>query len=316
VAGKMKGIFAIPQTPFVKGKGSFLEVDEESLRREVNFCIEAGAHGIVMPVMASEFTELCEDERKMIAEIVVEETARRIPAVIGVAGVCTRMAVKLAMHAQDVGADAVIAMPPYVSKLSQDGIYEYYAAISDAIKIPIIVQNVGPPLGSSLSPEFVARLIREIRNVKYVKEEVPPEGHSITAVLKACGSDVKGVFGGTGGLYLIEELKRGAAGNMPACAFTDILVEIYNRFEQGDEQGARQLHKEFVPLINLTVGSGSIVKDVLVRRGILRTNYSRSPRTPLDEYDVAELELNLKAMAPYLRKYLPSFRSRPTEQTP
>lgn len=111
-------------------------------------------------------------------------------------------------------------------------------------------------------------------------------------------------------MYLIEKLKRGAVGNMPACAFTDILVEIYSRFERGDEQGARQLHKEFVPLINLTVGSGSIVKEVLVKRGIFKTDYSRSPRTPLDEYDIAELELNMKAMAPYLGAYPPVFQSK------
>lgn len=301
----MKGIFTIPQTPFIKGNKGFLELDEESLRREINFCVEAGAHGIVMPVMASEFSVLCEDERKRIAEIVVDETKRRIPTVIGVAGVNTRMAVDLAVHAQEMGADAVIAMPPYISLLSRDEIYQYYKSISDAVKIPIFIQNAGPPLGSALPPEFVAKLVREIKNVKYVKEEVPPEGHSITALLKACGSEVKGVFGGAGGRYLIEELKRGASGNMPACEYTDILAEIYDRYSRGDEEGARELHHVFLLLINLTIGE--CPKEVLRRRGILRTSYSRSPQPKVDGYDIMELDRYLRAAKRYFRVYPPTF---------
>jgi len=305
LAKKMRGIFAIPQTPFKRSEKGYLELDEESLRREINFCIEAGAHGIVMPVLASEFPVLCEDERKRIAEIVVNETKGRIPTVIGVAGVNTRIAVDLSKHAQEVGSAAVIAMPPYVSKLSFEQIYEYYKAISDAVNIPVFIQNAGTPFGTALAPSFVAKLVKEIRNVKYVKEETPPEGHSITAVLENCGEDVMGVFGGAGGRYLIEELKRGAAGNMPACGFTDILVEIYNFYSRGDEEGARELHREFLPLLNLTVGEGAIMKEVLRRRGVLRTTYSRILQPKLDKYDLAELEMNLRAVERHFKVYPP-----------
>lgn len=259
-----------------------------------------------MPVMASEFTVLCEDERRKIAEIVMDETRRRIPTVIGVAGVNTRMAVSLAVYAQTLGADALIAMPPYISHVSQEAVYQYYEAISDAVRLPIFIQNAGPPLGSALLPAFVARLAKEIKNVKYVKEEVPPEGHSITAVIKACGSEVKGVFGGAGGRYLIEELKRGAVGNMPACEFTDILVEVYNRYMRGDEESARELHREFLPLINLTVGEGPLMKEVLRLRGIIKTTYSRSPQPLLDDYDLAELKRNLKVVEQHFTVYPPS----------
>ncbi len=307
MAGKMCGIFAIPQTPFQRSEKGYLELDEESLRREVNFCVEAGAHGIVMPVMASEFHVLCEDERRRIAKIVVEETRSRIPTVIGVSSVNTRMAVELSKHAQEVGSNAVIAMPPYVSKLSFEQIYEYYKAISDAVDIPVFIQNAGPPLGSALSPNLVARLVKEIKNIKYVKEEVPPEGHSITAVLESCKEDVMGVFGGAGGRYLIEELERGAAGNMPACEFTDILVEIYNRYSRGDKAGARELHLEFLPLINLTVGEGPIMKEVLRRRGVLRTTYSRTFQPALDKYDFVELEKNLRSVERHFKVYPPCF---------
>jgi len=307
LAKEMRGIFTIPQTPFQKDEKGVLELDEKTLREEVNFCVEAGAHGIVMPVLASEFPALCEDERKRIAETVVEETRKRIPTVIGVAGVNTRMAVGLSRHAQEVGGDAVIAMPPYVTKLSFEEIYGYYKAISDSIDLPIFIQNAAGNFGSALPPAQVAKLVKGIRNVKYVKEETPPTGHSITAVLESCGEDVLGVFGGAGGRYLIEELERGAAGNMPACEFTDILAEIYDLYSRGDEEAARRLHGEFLPLINLTVGEGPIMKEVLRMRGILKTTHSRVPQPPLDEYDLAELKRNLRALEEHFEVHPPKF---------
>lgn len=95
----MAGIFAIPQTPFLRDASGGLRLDEASLRREVDFCVDAGAHGIVVPVMASEFHVLTGDERRAIAEIVVEHAQRRCPVVVGVAGSSVRMATALSRHA-------------------------------------------------------------------------------------------------------------------------------------------------------------------------------------------------------------------------
>src|SRR5512146_2634507 len=128
-----RGIFTIPCTPF-DDQGV---LDEESLRREVQFCVEARAHGVVAPVNASEFWTLTDEERKRVMRIVVEEVRGRIPTVLGVAGSSDAHAVMFARYAQEVGADSVIAMPPYVRLVSPKDIFEYYRALSEAITIPI-----------------------------------------------------------------------------------------------------------------------------------------------------------------------------------
>src|ERR1700674_761928 len=114
MATQWRGVFTIPVTPF-DARG---EVDEPSLDRCVRFCVDAGAHGVVAPVNASEAPLLSDDERKRVAEIVVATVARRAPVVVGVSGVTTRQSVDLARHARQSGADGVIAMPPYVKKAS------------------------------------------------------------------------------------------------------------------------------------------------------------------------------------------------------
>jgi len=292
---ELKGVFPVLQTPF-DDRG---EVDEESLRREVEFCVEAGAHGIVTPALASEFYVLTEGERNRIADVVLDEAEGRRPVVIGVSGVSTWQAVMFGTHAEDAGAEAVIALPPYTVKLGEEEIYGYYKALSDAVGIPIFVQNTGPPFGTPLSPGFVARLVRGIEDVKYVKEENMPEGHFISALLQHCGSELKGVFGGAHGRWILDELRRGACGNMPAAEFTDVHVQVYERFAKGDERGAREVFNKLLPLINISGAYGlSFHKEVLRRRGVFKHLYTRVPSPTLDRYDQVELEALLKEVEP------------------
>lgn len=126
--GRFRGVFAIPATPFDDAGN----VDESSLRRLVEFCITAGAHGIVAPVNASESIALTDAERLRVAEMIVEQANGRIPTVIGVSGVSTAASVLYARHAAGIGADAVIAMPPYVKHAPASEIADYYAAVARA----------------------------------------------------------------------------------------------------------------------------------------------------------------------------------------
>src|SRR5438093_6125817 len=174
-----RGLFAIPVTPFTDSGA----LDEDSLRRVIVFCVEAGTHGIVTPVNASEFTTLTEVERKTVTRIAVEENERaggrgRVPVVIGTGARTTPEAVAYAKFAQESGADAVIAMPAYDPPLDERGIYDFYAALDRAVSLPIYIQNherIGPPdrpgPGTPMSPEFMARLWCDLPHVQYVKEE-------------------------------------------------------------------------------------------------------------------------------------------------
>jgi len=282
-----RGIFVIVVTPFTES----YELDEASLRKQIRFCIEAGAHGLVGPANASEFPTLSDDERKRWLEIVVHETGGQIPVIAATTAGHALPAIELSRFAQGLGADGVMAMPPHILKPDADGCYAYYQALADAMDIPVMIQNYPPPVGTPMSSALVARMCRELPNVEYIKEETLPEPRRISETLAAAGDACKGVFGGQGGIYFIDEVRRGACGNMPACQATDVQVAIWNKLEAGDEAGARRIFNQLLPLINYERLYGvAVYKEVLYRRGVIATRVSRAPAAKLDADDRAELD--------------------------
>ena len=293
-----RGIFTIPSTPF-RADG---EVDVPSFRRVVDFCVECGAHGLVYPVNASEFTSLSDAERFQMAEVLVEQNAGRIPAIVGVAGVTKEVASKFAKHARDIGADGVIAMPPYIKRgaLSEKLILDYYQAISDAAQMPIFIQNYSPPIGTDMSAKFLLTLCREVEHVMYVKEETVPSTLKLTALLEGNDGSCKGVMGGAGGRFLIEEYRRGSAGNMPGCHVTDVVVAFWDALEAGDEARAMYIYKEMAPLFFFEHQLPGCYKEVLYRRGVIACPLKRNGKMPLDEVSSKYLDEILEALEPLM----------------
>lgn len=282
-----RGIFVIVVTPFTEN----YELDEESLRKEVRFCIETGAQGLVGPANASEFPTLSDDERKRWLEIVINEARGQIPVVAATTCGHKLPAVALSRWAQDAGADGIMAMPPPILSPGPEGCYDYYAALSEALTIPICIQNYSGPAGTPMSANLLARMCQELEWVQYLKEETLPEPRAISRTLAAAGDACKGIFGGMGGVHLLDEFRRGAHGNMPASQITDIHVDIWDKLVAGDEAGARKLYNQVLPLLNFERMHGvATYKEVLYRRGIFKTTVSRAPSKQLDAMDLAELD--------------------------
>ncbi|HEX5499421.1 MAG TPA: dihydrodipicolinate synthase family protein, partial [Thermomicrobiales bacterium] len=128
---RLHGILPVLQIPFHDQAGLTI-VDEAALRREVEFCLACGAHGLVVPALASEFMVLTDEERRRVVEVVAEQAAGRVPVVANVAAASVNAAVAFAAHASEVGAAAVMALPPYIRKPAADGVVAYYRAIADA----------------------------------------------------------------------------------------------------------------------------------------------------------------------------------------
>lgn len=275
------------------------ELDVASMEQQVAHCIEAGTHGLIYPVMGGELRYLSESERRRFVEVVVSTAAGQVPVVAGVAAQNTPIAVEHARHAARVGADAVIALPPYTAPASEKEMVAYYQAISDAAEMPVFIQHSFP----GMSPAFMARLLREIEHVQYVKEETRPSGHSISAVLAEVGEECLGVFGGAHGMWMIPEMRRGASGFIPAAQTTEVYVEVWDAFQAGDEARAREIHGRMLPLLNLLSLIGlRLCKEVLVRRGVIRTAQMRIPGAPeLDETDRHELDIIMRDLEPLFR---------------
>ncbi|MDQ3654730.1 MAG: dihydrodipicolinate synthase family protein, partial [Chloroflexota bacterium] len=187
-----RGVFTIPCTPFDDAGA----LDLASLVREIDFCVDAGAHGIVGPVNASEAWTLTDDERKRVAETIVETTAGRVPVVVGVSSGSAEASVMFTRHANEIGADAVIALPPTGPAAPLSAIRTYYQKLSETTSLPIFIQNHDAPYGTRLPAEFVALLVRELLHVDWVKEETIPSGHAISTEIDLSGPKLKGIMGG------------------------------------------------------------------------------------------------------------------------
>ena len=284
---EFRGVYAIPCTPF-DGDGA---IDEASLRREVQFCLECGAHGLVGPVNASEFSTLSDAERRRWATIAAEELDGRIPYIVGVSAVSGPVAAEFASHARQVGAAAVIAMPPYVNRLDEPRLFDYYAAIAEAAQLPVFLQDWIPPIGQTMPPPLMARMIREIPGVEYLKEESAKASQVISQLFALCGDELKGIQGGQAGRHIFTEYARGVCGTMPAAELTDVHVRIWNLLEAGEETEARELFYGILPLLNFEAPYGvAAYKEVLRRRGVIATNTCRGAMTPLDDEDLRELD--------------------------
>ena len=292
-----RGIFAILQTPFTLGD----KLDDDDLDREVNFCVKAGAQGLVWPQLYGEFNVLSEAERLRGAEILLRTQRGAAAAVIGVQAPDRETALRLARHAEAKGADAVISLPPYHGSVTLDAVADYYRSIANAVRLPVFIQNSGGEWGPALPTSLVIRLASENPRLGYVKEEISPVPHRLSEYISS--GKLQGVFSGNAGRNLLNELARGSSGTMPACEFVDIDVRIYNLAAAGEMAEARALFEKLLPMINLeeTYGVG-FAKTVLVRRGIFKTAKRRGipDLKVLDSADEEEIEGWWRELAPYL----------------
>ncbi|HZT34044.1 MAG TPA: dihydrodipicolinate synthase family protein [Bryobacteraceae bacterium] len=292
-----RGVFTIPSTPFQPDG----EIDLPSFRRLIDFCIACGAHGLVFPVNASEWTALSDDERLRLSQVLVEQNAGRLPVVIGVTASTAENAARFAAHARSIGADAVIAMPPHgVPETARAVIFDYYRRLAAAARLPVFVQNHDAPAGTDLPAEFLIRLCREIEHVCYVKEETTPTTFKMTALLQGAGEACRGVFGGAGGRYLIEEHRRGCCGQMPGCHVTDVVVALWNALETGDHTHAMHIYKEMAPLFFFETQLNGSYKEVLYRRGVIACPLKRNGPMPMDEAASRYLGEILKNLEPLM----------------
>lgn len=159
-----RGSFTAMVTPFKNGA-----LDEAAFRALVNWQIAEGTHGLVPVGTTGESPTLSHDEHNKVVEWCIEEAKGRVPVVAGAGSNSTREAVELARHAEKAGADAVLVVTPYYNKPTQEGMYQHFKAINDAIGIPIILYNIPGRSIVDLSNDTMKRLF-ELKNIAGVKD--------------------------------------------------------------------------------------------------------------------------------------------------
>ena len=301
---RYRGVFVIVPTPF----NDDLTLDLPGLREVIRFCIACGAHGVVAPANASEQPYLSDEERRQVVQAMVEEGRGKTVLVVGVTAATALAAAELARHAEASGADALMAMPPYVQRGSEAEIRAYYRAIDEAGSLPIFLQNYGGPGGTPMAPAFIGELIRELPDLHFVKEETEFSSVMMTAIADASGAALHGIMGGKAGRHLLDEYRRGAIGTMPACEVTDVHVALWNALEHGERDHARELYRMLLPLLMFETGYGTAVyKEVLRRRGVIKSAaFRQTGGRVLDSHAMADLTDILADLGPLMNPAYPA----------
>ncbi|WP_018267083.1 4-hydroxy-tetrahydrodipicolinate synthase [Methylosinus sp. LW4] len=177
-----RGSYTALVTPFADG-----EVDHAALRALVDWQIDSGTHGLVPVGTTGESPTLSHEEHRAVVETVIQQAAGRVPVIAGAGSNNTREAVELALHAQQAGADGVLVVTPYYNKPNQEGLYQHFAAVAEAVSIPIIVYNIPPRSVVDLSVATLARLA-QLESIAGVKDATGNVGR-ILQQRAACGPD-------------------------------------------------------------------------------------------------------------------------------
>ena len=284
---EFRGIYPIVNTTFADDG----RLDLTSQRRLVRFLLDSGAAGLGLFGNASEGYTLRDDERRILLETIASEVSGAVPLVVSSGHTGTDAAVAASVEAEAGGAAALMVNPPYYVKPDAEGIYRYFSEISDAVGIPIMVQDAPLMTQVPLGVDVLARMGREIAQVRLVKVEAPPTSPKVSKLAAAAG-DALTLFGGLNGNFLLEERARGAVGCMPGCDMTDAFVRVWEAAERGDQAAAREDFTRLLPLIRYELQPGlgvAVMKRNLFDAGIIASPRTRHPTRSLDAVDVEEV---------------------------
>jgi 4-hydroxy-tetrahydrodipicolinate synthase len=266
-------------------------LDLESQVRLVHHLLDVGAHGLGLFGNASEGYALLAEERTRLLQLVVKEVNGHVPLVVSSGHTGTDAAVLLSKEAEDVGADALMVLPPYYMKTDGEGLIHYFGEISRAARIPIMVQDAPLMAQVQMPASLLTRMSAEIEQVRYVKVEAPPTAPKVSAVVDSGGPIV---FGGLNGQFMIEEINRGARGVMPGSDMIGVYVEIWNRLEQGDQANAWRVFAQALPLMRYELQPGmgvSAMKHNLMAAGVIRSARVRHLTASLNARCLSELKV-------------------------
>ena len=292
----MRGVFIIMATPYTAGG----EVDYEDLAREVDYLDRCGAHGMVWPQLASEYSKLTRDERMRGMETIAKAAKGRKPAlVLGVQAGNTEAALEFARRAEALEPDALISMPPSEAK-SADEFRPYFTALAGATKRPVFIQTTGGPKNLAPSVELLAALAREFPNLGYIKEEEKPAIERMQALARHRPA-VKAIFSGAGGRSMLYEARLGFDGTMPGAAYSDIHAQVWDLYQAGRRDEARDLFGRLLLMQELENHIPGTRQYIMRKRGVFKTMVSRQRKGEIGPEAAREIDFNFEALRPYLR---------------
>lgn len=284
------GVLPAVVTPFKNG-----EVDEEGLRQLIEFQIENGVHGIVPCGTTGESATLSHEEHERVVEIAVAQVKGRVPVVAGTGSNNTAEAIRLTAHAKKAGADGVLMISPYYNKPTQEGLYQHYKKVAEAVDIPIVVYNIPGRTAVNIEPTTFARLA-EIDNIVGVKE-ASGSMKQITEIIRLCGDKITVVSGED---FLTYPLMA-VGGKGVICVVANIvpkdMAELCNLLLAGEFEKGRKLYYRLLPLCHAMFyeTNPAPIKAALNMIGKISSAEVRLPLAPMSADNLEKLRKDLQA---------------------
>ena len=279
----LTGILPVAPTPFHDDG----RVDEDGMKRVLDCMIDQGVDAICILANYSEQFLLTDEERATLTRLSLEHVAGRVPVIVTISHFYTGLVVERAREAEALGAAMVMMMPPYhgVGLVpAEAGIFEHFAAVSDAIGIPIMVQDA-PLSGVTLTVPLLVRMAQELENVSYFKMETPFAADKLAALIAAGGDHIVGPFDGEEAVTLLADLDAGCTGTMTSALQPEKIKPIVTLYRSGDVDAALQHWKECLPLINHENRQCGLraAKTVMQAGGVIKSDHVRHPLKPMSQ---------------------------------
>lgn len=274
---RYKGVFPVVPTIF-KESG---ELDMPGQKRCVDFMIDAGSNGLCILANFSEQFSISDDERDILTQEILQHVAGRVPVIVTTTHYGSLICAQRSRRAQELGASMVMVMPPYhgaTIRVPEPNIYEFFSKVSDAIDIPIMIQDA-PVSGTTLSAAFLAKMATDIANVAYFKIETPGAASKLRELIKIGGAAIEGPWDGEEAITLLPDLEAGCTGAMTGGGYPDGIREIMDAWFASDREKAIDAYARWLPLINYENRQGGILsaKALMKAGGIIASEASRHP---------------------------------------
>lgn len=293
-----KGVYLITVTPFTDAGA----LDLPSTDRMVDFCLDAGVTGLTVLGIMGEATKLTAEESRTYVKQVLARVAGRVPVVVGASAAGFAPMKELTQSVMDLGASGVMVAPPSTMK-TDDQIVSYFDMVSETLghDVPWVLQDHPVSTGVQMSASVILRIIKNSPTCVMLKHEDCPGLAKMSAYRAASDKgDVKRISiltGNGGGLFLPEELSRGADGAMTGFAYPEMMVDVVRAHAAGDVERAHDLFDAYLPLSRYEQQAGiglAVRKHLLAQRGVIASAAIRKPGPKLSAADLADLDRLVK----------------------
>ncbi|MDQ0768041.1 2-keto-3-deoxy-L-arabinonate dehydratase [Pseudarthrobacter defluvii] len=297
------GVMPVAPTIFTDDE----ELDLDGQRRVLDYLMDGKSDAVCILANYSEQFSLTDAEREAVLRTTMEHLDGRMPVCVTTSHFSSRIARERSLHAQELGAEMVMLMPPFFGatmKVDDEAVVEYFKRVADGLDVDIMIQDA-PMSTTPLSVGLLARIAREVPQVKYAKIEMPQAADKLRALRAAAGPALPGLFDGEEAITLIPDLEAGAQGTMSSCMVPDQLGRIVRDFHAGERGQAIHAWEDLLPFIHFENRQcGLRATKVLMKEGkIIASDKTRQPVGELNPDTRAQLVEMAKRKDPLILRW-------------